>query len=60
MAPVRPIHTPQGDGENVFILSVDSPAVLTLSPGSWLQLTRWLRMAWFADEREQVGRQHGA
>ncbi|GFR47565.1 hypothetical protein Agub_g9290 [Astrephomene gubernaculifera] len=48
---------PAGDGENIFILSVDGPAVLTLCPHNWFKLTRWLSMLTFADEREQVKRE---
>ena len=53
---VRPAAAPhtEGDGENVFVLSVDAPSVLTLSPVRWYRLTRLL--GWLgADEREQVG-----
>ncbi|KAG2427968.1 hypothetical protein HXX76_011955 [Chlamydomonas incerta] len=47
---------PAGDGENVFVLSVDAPSVLTLSPANWYRLTRLL--GWLgADEREQVRRE---
>ncbi|PNW82794.1 hypothetical protein CHLRE_06g294500v5 [Chlamydomonas reinhardtii] len=47
---------PEGDGENVFVLSVDAPSVLTLSPVRWYRLTRLL--GWLgADEREQVQRE---
>ncbi|KXZ49205.1 hypothetical protein GPECTOR_22g795 [Gonium pectorale] len=51
---------PAADGENVFILSVDSPAVLTLSPVNWYRLTRWLAMLAFVDERDQIRRESEA
>ncbi|EFJ49625.1 hypothetical protein VOLCADRAFT_89537 [Volvox carteri f. nagariensis] len=47
---------PDYDGENIFILSVDAPAVLTLSPYNWYRLTRWISWLSFEDEREQVRR----
>lgn len=52
---------PVGDGENVFIVSVDSGTVLTLSPSRWLALHKawdWMRGAvTLEDERELVRRQ---
>ncbi|PNH11031.1 hypothetical protein TSOC_002187, partial [Tetrabaena socialis] len=47
---------PAADGENVFVLSVDAPAVLTLSPRNWYRAGRWLAAAAVGDEREQVRR----
>ncbi|GLC36901.1 hypothetical protein PLESTM_000516300 [Pleodorina starrii] len=48
---------PATDGENIFVLSVDAPAVLTLSPHNWYRLSRWLSMLTLEDEREQVRRE---
>ncbi|GIL51220.1 hypothetical protein Vafri_7286 [Volvox africanus] len=48
---------PAGDGENIFVLSVDAPAVLTLSPNNWYRLSRWMSLLSFEDERDQVRRE---
>ncbi|KAI8470665.1 MAG: hypothetical protein J3K34DRAFT_419969 [Monoraphidium minutum] len=52
---------PAGDGENVFIVSVDSGAVLTLCPERWLKLRRawdWVRGAATLEDERALVRRH--
>jgi hypothetical protein len=52
-----PVPSAAADGENVFVMSVDAPTVLTLSPANLFRLLRVLRAMSLEDERDAVRRE---